>query len=112
MRSSGEEQLKKLIRDNLQDCDNDNPFQQDLGLGSKHIFSAPSDDYQSELALTIKLLFQRLALQLRAQLDEVPKFTRDGGDLIAHIVYTNLEENKPGQVLRIVKTASGAMAVE
>lgn len=109
-RSTGLDQLKKLIRNNLQDCDSENPFQDDLGLGSQHIFELNNEDAQSDLRVRIKALFKRLSLENRASLDGPITFTSVDGEMTADVSYINLEENKPDN-LTISRSAGGSFTV-
>ncbi len=111
MRSSGHEQLVKLIRANLQDCDSDNPFQGDLGIGNQHIFKLDNDDSQSELMIRIKQLFKRLSLENRASLNGTINFSSVDGELTAEVSYIDLEENKP-DTLTISKLSDGRLSIK
>jgi hypothetical protein len=110
LRSSGEGQLKKIIRNNLQDCDSDNPFQSDLGIGNGHIFGLNNEDAQSELRIRIKALFKRLSLENRASLLPPVVFTSVGEELAADVSYMDLEENKQDMVA-LSRAESGALTV-
>jgi hypothetical protein len=110
LRSSGEGQLKKIIRSNLQDCDSDNPFQSDLGIGNGHIYGLNNEDAQSELRIRIKALFKRLSLENRASLLPPVVFTTIGEELTADINYINLEENKQDMVT-LSRAEGGALTL-
>lgn len=109
-RASGHEQLVKLIRENLQDCDSDNPFQGDIGLSNQHIFELDGDEACSELRIRIKSLFKRLSLDNRAELTGPIKFSSSDGELVAEVNYMDIEENKPS-TLTISKASGGQLTI-
>lgn len=97
---SGDDQLQKIIAMNLSDCQSDNPFQDDLGIGADMVFAIASTKLRADLKRRITVLFRRLQLQDRARLAAAPTFEIDDKqqELNVDINYVNIEEDKPGNL--------------
>lgn len=107
---SGDEQLRKIIICGLMDCENENPFNQDIGLGSQMIFAQNIDSLQADLRRRINALFRRLQLADRARLASPVKFTVNSAEqeLECDVHYLNIEENKSSDLsIGFVRSAAG-----
>jgi hypothetical protein len=96
---SGPAQLRKIIIQNLSDCESLNPFQ-DLGIGAEMVFAINSTKLRQDIKRKINELFKRLQLADRARLNGPPTFKEDLKlmNLEVSINYIDLVENKPGDV--------------
>lgn len=96
VRTSGNDQLQKVISLNLQPLDSANPYQADIGLGGQVIFAIADVNAQQDLRRRINALFRNLQLQDRARLAGPPTFEVDSEkqDMNCTIDYVNLEEQK------------------
>jgi hypothetical protein len=93
IRTTGEEQLRKIILLSLSDCSSDNPFQ-DLGIGIQAIFNVEGPEVRFSIARRIQGVFKLLQAQGRATLSpNYPKFevNRAQCELVVYIHYINLE---------------------
>ena len=104
---SGDDELEKIIRLNLGDLENDNPYTQwggaskgEPGIDPGIIFSLSVESLQERIKTNIKLLFDRLSAQGRAKLvTGYPKMVSDSAkmELLCGIRYLNLESDKENE---------------
>lgn len=94
LRSSGTDQLHKVIMLGLAENDSDNPFQ-DIGF-NHGVFDVNDPSQAARYTNRIARLFARLEAEGRARLmPGYPKFESVGEELIATIKYIDLETDKP-----------------
>lgn len=93
VRSTGEDQLKKIIMLSIADCDSGNPYQ-DLGIDQALVFSLSDEQTKAYARRRIIDAFKRLEAEGRAELNGTPKFTTREGELEVQIKYLNLETNE------------------
>lgn len=94
LRSSGTEQLHKVIMLGLSENDSDNPFQ-DIGF-NRGVFDVNDPSQAARYTNRIVRLFQRLEGEGRAKLTAgYPKFETSGEELIVTIKYIDLETDQP-----------------
>lgn len=103
----GSAQLRKIVKLNLSDLENTNPYNQwrgashgEPGIDPGIIFALTTNYLRAKIKRSIKSLFQRLEAQGRAKLDDgYPIMSEDpeNQDLLAEIKYIDLETDKPDE---------------
>lgn len=95
-----EEQNQNVIFSALSDCDNDNAFQQALGIGASMIFDLQDERVRARIINRVLDVFDSFEAQHRFKLrTETVRWTEDGenGELTLEFMYHDLEsdEEKP-----------------
>jgi hypothetical protein len=99
--ASGEDQLQKILLTALADCDNENPYQQGLGIDTSVVFDINDYETQAYIRRHISEVFSRFEAEGRARLQSgSPNFAIDSEtqELVATINYVNLKTNLPGDI--------------
>lgn len=94
-----DEQSRKIIWIALSDLDNDNAFQQDLGLAPTFIFGQPGNAFKAYIRRQLIGIFTRFErLKLYRLIRESIKFTQDQeGEQVLSFKYIDLESDEEEQ---------------
>ena len=95
--STDVENDNKIIKTGLSDDDNENAFQQGIGLGDKMIFEVNRPELRVTIANDVRLIFERFEAQNRYKLlPSTLKWTENSQDqtLVLEFRYVNLETDE------------------
>lgn len=105
----GDEQASKIIMLALGDNDNENAFQQEMGLGQKVIFDPNDGGARAVVLQRLYALFTAFETDKLYSLDRSTiKWTRADGDLILEFKYINLESDQVVTFRRSLKSGKAA----
>lgn len=91
---NGDDNDRKDIMTALSDCDNDNAYQQDLGIDDL-IFDINSDSAKMKARKSIRGIFKEFELQDRFKIfEDTIEWGKDGGELTLSFKYHNLETDE------------------
>lgn len=93
---SGDAQATKIIWTALSDCDNQNAFQQDLGLGSDLVFDAPESANRGKIIRKLYAIFDEFERDMLYRLERgTIQFEHDPRtqELVLSFQYINLESD-------------------
>ena len=110
--ASGDENDRKIIKLSLGDDDNENAFQQDIGLGTEMVFDINDPVSRPRILSRLQAVFQRFEALKRYQLiQNTIRWTEGEGELILDFKYLNLETDKVEDFQRsFLQTGSGQSA--
>lgn len=93
---SGDENDSKTISSSLSDCDNENAFQQEIGLGAGMIFDVNDPLVRAKILRRVKLIFDDFEKLKRYRLEEETlKWSRgEDGELRLEFKYLNIESDE------------------
>jgi hypothetical protein len=94
--STADENDSKIISTALSDCDSDNAFQQELGLGSGMIFDVNDPLVRAKIMRRLNLIFDEFEKlkRYRLQEDTVKWSKDDDGGLFLEFKYLNIESDE------------------
>lgn len=101
---SGEDNDKKLIMEALSDCDNENAFQQDLGLGSDIVFDINDDRVRQKVLRKLYAIFEDFEANHKYRLvRNTIKWadTTKEGEMTLEFKYLNLETDETSEFKRV-----------
>ena len=106
--SDSDEQDNKIIKLALGDDDNENAFQQDIGLGVGMIFDVSDPTMQARVEGRLRSIFLRFEAQKRFRLrPETIEWGRDGnGETELRFMYLNLESDEPREFKQVFSNES------
>jgi len=85
----------QLIMTALSDCDNENAFQQELGLGPEMIFDLSDPGARAKILRRVYQIFDNFEAQHRFRLlRETIRWETEDGDLSLHFTYHDLESDE------------------
>lgn len=94
-KSSGEDHDKDIIWAALGSDENENAFQQDLGLGDAMIFEINDQEFRAKMSERLRVIFARFERLKRYRLlEETIDWTDVPGEQIVFFKYVNLESDK------------------
>ena len=94
---TGDEQDKKIISLALGSDENENAFQQDIGLGNLAIFKSNDQRTRTEVIRRIKVIFEFFESQHRFKLIEDSITWEEGssnGEMVLEFYYLNIESDE------------------
>jgi hypothetical protein len=101
----GEEENRKIIWSALSDCDNDNAFQQDLGLGSSMVFGIKDAGVRARILDRVTDIFRIFEALQRFRLKrESVAWRKADGELILEFKYLDLESDEEQSFSRAFRT--------
>lgn len=91
----GEANDQNVLYTSLSDCDNDNAFQQDLGLGQDVVFGVPNEQLKAMVRRRLTLVFSYWENEERFRLmPETINWIEAEGSLTLEFRYLNLETDE------------------
>lgn len=108
---SGDENDDKIIRLALGDDDNENAFQQNIGLGAAQVFGLADETTQAQVLRRLFEVFRRFQAQKRYILREnTIKWSRDETkqDLILEFKYVSIESTEEKDFRQSFAAATGS----
>lgn len=96
-RDEGDDHAAKILMIALSDCDNDNAFQQDRGLGSSMVFEVSTESLKAKILARIRTVFDDLERALLFKLVESSIQWSEGpvqGELTMSLRYIDLESDE------------------
>lgn len=107
--SDSDENDEKIIGIAIGADDNDNAFQQNIGLGESSIFETDEPTARAKIVNRLRQIFRRFELQKRYRLVNNTiewKTNPDTGELVLEFQYLNLESDEPKTFSRVFTTNS------
>jgi hypothetical protein len=106
--SEGSEQDDKIIRLALGDDDNENAFQQNVGMGAGMVFDVSDVMVRAKVVTRMRSIFRRFEAQKRYRLrEDTIRWKQSGGDLVLYFAYINLESDQSKDFSMKLNAASG-----
>ena len=108
--SEGDEQADKIVRLALSSLDNDNAFQQDLGLGQAFIFAPRTPAFRSLVLARLDAIFAELEARKLYSLDRTSiRFSRGDveGEEVLEMKYVNLNTDEELTFSRTFSNSGG-----
>lgn len=103
--TDSEEENKKIIWCALSDCDNDNAFQQDLGIGSAMVFGMKDAGSRARILDRVTDIFRTFEALQRFRLKrETVKWRSREGEQILEFKYLDLESDEEQSFSRAFRT--------
>ena len=102
---SGDDNSIKIIKTALGDNDNDNAFQQDIGLGADIVFALDKPDSRAQIVRRLRVIFADFERQNRYRLlrDTVKFIEAPGtGELTLEFRYLDLETDEPKTFSQVI----------
>lgn len=104
----GEEENQKIIFSALSDCDNDNAFQQEIGIGTDMVFDVNDSRARARILSKLVDIFRRFEKLHRFKLrTESIRWTAMEGELKLSFVYHDLESDEELPFARTFKQKTG-----
>lgn len=91
----GETANRQIIMTALSDCDSENAFQQDLGVGSDMVFDISDPTARAKTLQKLRLIFDKFEAEHRFRLlPETARWTVDQGELTLEFMYHDIESDQ------------------
>lgn len=98
---TGEDNDYKTIMVSLSDCECDNAFQQDIGLGANYIFDLSDNSIRARLQARIVAIFAAFEVEFRYRLvAESIAWSSKEGELMVSFRYFNMESDEEREFTR------------
>lgn len=93
---TGDEYIIQLVRTYAADCDSDNPFQNDMGIGLEAVFQVSSDPaWKGQVRRKMQQMFKQYLERTNLAVLKSVNFTKDTeGEETMNVVFISVESNE------------------